>query len=127
MELAHVIVSMLDGKPAKVQCKTCKGTHKYKLTGNSVPVRKTGTRSAATKTVIRAADLWEQRMAKKTEADMNPYKPTHKFGLGDVVQHPSFGLGIVEELRPPTKIVVLFRDGEKILVHSLSAPAAAPA
>ncbi len=120
MELAHVIVSMLDGKPSKVQCKTCKGVHKYKLTGNAVPIRKTGTsRSSAPKQVIRVAELWEQKMSKKTSADSFPYQATHTFLVGQVVQHPTFGLGLVEEMRSPTKMAVLFRDGEKILVHAM--------
>lgn len=119
MELAHVVVSMLDGKPSKVQCKTCKGTHRYKTSGNATPVRRTGTRVAAPKTVVRVAELWEQKMAQKHKEDAFPYQTTRKFSLGEVVQHPSFGMGIVEEVRAPNKITVLFREGEKTLVHSV--------
>lgn len=119
MDLAHVIVSMVDGKPSKVECKTCRSTHRFKATGGPIggPPR---TRNTAPKTVIRAAELWEQKLAKKTEADAAPYQTTRRFNTGDVVKHPNFGMGIVEEIRSPTKIAVLFRDGEKILVHGMS-------
>jgi hypothetical protein len=120
MELAHVIVSMLDGKPSKVQCKTCKGVHKYKTSGNAVPVRRTpGTRTTVPKQVIRVAEVWEQKISAKSKADVADYKTSRKFAVGEVVQHPNFGLGIVEEVRTPTKMAVLFREGEKILVHGL--------
>jgi hypothetical protein len=119
MELAHVIVSMVDGKPSKVQCKTCKGFHKYKTSGNSTPVKRTGTRTAAPKQVIRVAEVWEQKMSQKSKADVTSYATNRKFAVGEVVQHPNFGLGIVEEVRTATKMAVLFREGEKILVHGL--------
>lgn len=119
MELAHVIVSMLDGKPAKVQCKTCKGTHRYKTSGNATPVRRSGT--SAPKTVVRVAEIWEQKMSQKHKEDLIPYKANQRFAVGQVVQHPNFGVGIVEEVRSPTKMMVLFREGEKILVHGIGA------
>jgi hypothetical protein len=110
---------MLDGKPSKVQCKTCRGEHRYKTSGSPAPARKTGTRTTVPKTVIRAAELWEQKMSQKHKEDAHPYQANRKFAAGDVVQHPSFGFGIVEEIRSPTKISVLFRDGEKLLVHAI--------
>lgn len=119
IELAHVVVSMVDGRPSKVQCKTCRGTHRYKTSGNASPVKRTASASAP-KTVIRASELWEQKMAKKAAEDMVNYQVSQSFKAGQVVKHPSFGLGVVEEVRSPTKVLVFFRDGEKILAHGLS-------
>jgi hypothetical protein len=119
MELAHVVVSMVDGKPSKVQCKTCRGTHRYKTSGSSAPVKRS---TAAPKTTIRASELWEQKMSKKHAEDVIPYQTTRLFAAGNVVKHPTFGLGIVEEVRPPTKVLVFFREGEKVLVHGLGQP-----
>lgn len=120
MDLAHVTVSMLDGKPSKVQCKTCKGTHKYKLGSGSTSSGPRKTRTAAPKTVIRAAELWEQKLSQKT-GDAAPYQTSRKFAAGEVLNHPNFGMGIVEEIRG-NKVLVLFREGEKILVHGMGAP-----
>jgi len=121
IELAHVIVSMLDGKPSKVQCKTCRGTHKYKILGGVTVPSKPGTRRAsAPKTVIRASELWEQKMSTKAKEDILPYKTSESFKKGEVVQHPTFGVGIVEEVRSSNKVAVFFRDGEKLLAHGLS-------
>lgn len=119
MELAHVIVSMVDGKPSKVQCKTCRGTHKYKTAASLTGVTKTRS-PRAVKTVIKVSEIWEQKLAKKNKEDVAPYKANSTFTMGDVVQHPTFGLGIVEELRGTTKVLILFREGEKLLVHALA-------
>jgi hypothetical protein len=122
MELAHVIVSMIDTRPAKVICKTCKGTHNYKRQGATVTRSTgTGTRKAATPRVsVRAADYWEEKMAEQSNAQVVTYSPKQSFAKGDVLKHTQFGMGIVQELRQGGKIIVLFRDGDKTLVHGLA-------
>ena len=51
---------------------------------------------------------------------MLSYRVTEKFNQGDLVQHPKFGVGIVEEVRRGGKILVLFRLGEKVMVHEMA-------
>ena len=36
---------------------------------------------------------------------------------GDLVQHPSFGLGVATANKDGSKIEVLFEEGPKVLVH----------
>ena len=45
------------------------------------------------------------------------YSPKDTFKPGDLVQHPSFGLGVATALKDATKIEVLFEEGAKVLVH----------
>ena len=57
---------------------------------------------------------WEDAIAK------NPSKPisyvmSGRFALGALVDHSSFGLGMVLSLTPPDKMEVLFREGIKAL------------
>ena len=40
---------------------------------------------------------------------------TESFAVGDVVEHPKFGSGVVQEVFPPDKMQILFRDGAKML------------
>ena len=121
MELAHVVVSMLDTRPAKVVCKTCKAEHKFRLAPGSTPrASKRGRVSKSpAKTTVRASELWEEKMAacKKESID---YNIKHSFSSGDLIQHSMFGLGIVEEAHSNGKMLVLFRGGEKLLVHGRS-------
>lgn len=125
MELAHVIVSMIENKPARVQCKTCKGQHNYKRSGGTAMPR--ASRSASPrkttvpKSVIKVAELWEQKMSSKKLAPTIPYTVKTKFAVGDVLQHPNFGVGIVEEVRSNGKMAVLFREDQKVLVHGMGA------
>jgi hypothetical protein len=50
---------------------------------------------------------------------MKTYSPKELFQKGEVINHKSFGIGIIEEVRIDKKIVVIFRAGEKVLVHGL--------
>ena len=127
MDLAHVIVAMIDNKPAKVICKTCKSQHKYKRLGTAEAIKKASKPRAARKTAatetVRVAELWEQKMAENKEARSRMYSPQATFLKGDVIEHPKFGMGFVQEVRLGNKVAVLFRDEEKVLVHSMAPPA----
>ena len=48
----------------------------------------------------------------------DPYAVSSKFGADDLIDHPTFGLGIVKEARSGNKIEVLFEEGPKLLVHN---------
>ena len=119
LELAHVIVAMLDTKPARVQCKTCKAQHGYKKTGPAeAGVKKTRAKKSGEpkKAVVRAAVYWEEKVAKLAAKVPRPYAVNARFDASDLLEHPTFGLGVVETIRGE-KIVVLFKDGEKTLIH----------
>jgi hypothetical protein len=125
MELAHVIVSMLDSQPAKVICKTCKSEHKFRKAPGARASKSSSTRlskpSTATQ-VVRAAEYWEQKMREAKKVG-RPYAISDTFQVGDVVEHSKFGPGIVETVVSPGKVTVFFRDGEKTLVHGMQKPA----
>ena len=59
------------------------------------------------------------------------YAPAEKFEVGDRMEHPSFGQGIVELAAEPGKVTVFFPSGRRLLVHDRQAarpslPKAAP-
>ncbi len=124
LELAHVIVAMIDGRPARVQCKTCKAQHGYKRVGATeiAVAKKRAAKTRSTepkKTVVKAAVFWEERVAQLSAKVPRPYAVSERFDATDLLEHPTFGLGVVETIRGE-KIVVLFRDGEKTLIHGKS-------
>jgi hypothetical protein len=121
MELAHVIVSMVDGNPAKVICKTCKSEHKHrKNAGVKTPRASKGVARPATKTqVIRAAEYWEKKV-REAKRVPRPYNVQETYAAGDVVEHSKFGPGYVDEVKGNGKIQVFFRDGEKLLIHGMT-------
>lgn len=120
MELAHVIVSMLDSRPAKVICKTCKSEHKHRLPPGTRAKRKTSTAGRPrVKNTVRAAELWEEKIAASSSKTV-PYSIQSSFQSGDLINHSIFGVGVVEDAKDNGKMLVLFRGGEKVLVHGRS-------
>ncbi len=47
-----------------------------------------------------------------------PYDPNTKFAVGEVVSHPSFGVGLVTLLIGPQKVEIAFPSGAKLLAHN---------
>ena len=103
-------------------CKMCKGNHNFKRIGDTKAKSATRntTSAAPRKKVVLAQDFWQEQMDLQKGKPMKPYSPKQVFLKGEVINHPSFGIGIIEEVRIDKKIVVIFRSGEKILVHALS-------
>lgn len=116
LSLAHVVTAMVEGRAKRVICKTCKSEHGYRAGG--VEGRITHRAALRQKTVILASEYWQTRI-NESKGEPVPYAPTATFRKGDVMAHPKFGLGCVEEVRLSGKILVFFRDGEKILIHAL--------
>ncbi len=119
MELAHVIVSMVEGGPSKVLCKTCKSQHKFKrVSSESIP--QVAKKSAHPKTIVNVEALWEQRINAVVDKHSKAYSPKSTYRPNELIEHSIFGLGVVQETRGTGKMVVLFRNGVKILVQGSS-------
>ena len=92
---------------------TCKSNRKFR--------RKRLTTKKSTRTPRRrnAAAEWDEKMAANSNKVELNYSPQETFPVGDVINHVKFGMGIVEAMHGDKKALVLFREGEKILVHGL--------
>lgn len=117
MVLAHTILALEGGKPARVECNTCHGQHNYRPgtpDARSAPaaVARADGDAKAGRTRVSFDDL----MAART-APVRPYSPKTAFAMDDTVSHPTFGRGIVAAVRAD-KIDVMFRAGTKTLVHA---------
>jgi hypothetical protein len=119
--LAHIIVTMKDATtPDKVMCKTCKGTHSFKDPGATK--RKTSvdrvikSAKSGKKQTESVAELWNKAINKST-AHSKAYSTKEAFALGDVIDHPTFGQGVVERLIDNNKIEVIFQDEYRTLMH----------
>ena len=49
---------------------------------------------------------------------IRPYATTETFTVGDRIDHPKFGVGVVAAESGPTKIQVEFPDNLRILIHA---------
>lgn len=116
---------MKDSKLAdKVQCKTCKATHSFKDPGatkaktsvnkviKSAKAKSRGSKRS-TETV---GELWTKAINKNTTGTKS-YTIKGSFITGDIIDHPTFGQGVVEKLIDDNKIEVLFQDDYRTLMH----------
>lgn len=126
LELAHVVVAVVTGRPAKVQCKTCRTVHAYKSkSAGATATRKrasssekpAGTRSRGGASRNDYDDLIKGRDVSRAQR----YKPATEFGEGAVLSHPTFGVGLVTRVLSDGKIEVIFPAGSKVLVHARGA------
>ena len=100
---SHVIVALNEaGQIARVRCGTCKGEHNYKAPSDK-PKRAASTRSP------RSSDLVASGPTKI-------YSTQQRFKIGDQISHPTFGLGLVHDVREK-KIDVKFGRDAKVLIH----------
>jgi hypothetical protein len=128
MVLAHTILAMVGDKLARVRCNTCNGEHAYKARapGEAAPkaakaakVAKPKKPGAKKRTVGSKAIVltFEELIATKDAANAMKYAPTATFRMDSLVDHPSFGLGVVTGVKPD-KVDVTFKGDIKTLVHN---------
>ena len=118
MSLGHTILALVGGKPARVRCNTCQGEHNYRGSAGSEPrkgswePREVRERREARPSVT----SWEALLAGKDLSRARRYSAKEKYATEEVIQHPSFGIGLVQEVRGD-KIQVAFKADVKTLVH----------
>src|SRR3989441_10843945 len=118
MNLGHPTLAMVGGKPVRVRCNTCHGEHNYRGPAGADPrkgswaPREVRERRAATPSVT----SWEALLAGKDLAHARRYSARDKYTPQEVIQHPLFGIGLVQEVRGD-KIQVAFKADVKTLVH----------
>lgn len=120
--LAHIIVTMKSADvPDKVQCKTCKTTQSYKDPGakkkkTSIERVVKSAKASRGKTTESVGELWTKALNRST-AGAKAYTIKGSFQMGDLIDHPTFGQGVVEKLIDDNKIEVLFQDDIRTLMH----------
>jgi len=125
--LNHRIVAMVGDKVVRVECNTCGGVHNYYPPPALKPVKTPGG-SAAPRTSASAAPRAPKKDPQQADRDewlalrsnmkldrAITYNMNTKFSADDVVDHPTFGFGVVKLIVAPNKMQVLFEDGIKLL------------
>ena len=122
----HVIVALVAGKPAKVECNGCGKQHQYRAappgsstgtTGGSGTGEKKPRASKSSTPAVPAVDFDALVAGREARA----YSPNERYGVGDVMRHPNFEVGVVTAAPAAQKIEVTFRAGKKILLHDRQA------
>ena len=107
----HIIISIKDEAPLKVQCNICTRQHKYRPP--TVPKKATKRQT----TNLKDADQkeWEALQPTLDSSKAKSYAMSETYKLKALIDHPTFGLGIVQRIIGTQKIEVLFKDGKKTM------------
>jgi hypothetical protein len=108
---AHVIVVMTEENPEKVQCSTCSREHKYRppTAAKKPSVRKTIDPKDAER------KEWELLRPNMKSEKATDYSMTGAYKVKALINHPLFGLGLVQRVAGSQKVEVLFEDGKKTM------------
>lgn len=101
----HTIVAMGEEHPTEVRCDKCKHL--------SAPKKTVARRSTDPKKSEQ--DEWTALRPDMDSARARDYSMTESYKAKSLVNHPVFGLGLVQRQAGPQKMAVLFADGEKIM------------
>lgn len=141
LNLNGVVSALVNNRPVKVQCRTCRMFQDYRP-----PVNEALARQKALQKVLRMRDrrapvparpsresparenldqsAVARRLWDEATKDVNPlksrvYNPRLAFHKDDLIAHPVLGLGVVSATGDD-HVLVLFRDGFKRLDHNRS-------
>ncbi len=109
----HVIVAVLGGRPAKVECLGCHKQHQFRVGRPGASTTRPRRASIATPEAAPTETL-STRLTSKTPRD---YSPASRYSVDEAVRHPQFGVGLVVGRPGPGKIDVEFSTGRKVLLH----------
>ena len=128
--LAHAVVALVAGKPDKVECKTCGKQHKYRAKAPKTPkapadgteaapkkpkavkAKTTATRTRKSKETEAG---WEEALAGRDMVNSKPYTISGEYQEREVINHKTFGFGVIVKLLAEGKMQVRFKEGTKLL------------
>lgn len=123
----HVIVAVADGKIAQVQCKSCGGYHKYRPIATARMSLKKNTKTSIAASTREGTPTTAKKQTAPKEVTpqvapnarpMRPYSiKSSDYQLGDRIEHPKFGTGIVDGFPAPGKMNVTFANERILLVY----------
>jgi hypothetical protein len=107
----HVVITMGEEGPVNVRCNTCNREHKYRPpTAAKKPAKQ---QSVQPKDAERKE--WQDLRPSLNSAEATDYSMTSSFKVKGLINHPVFGLGVVQRVVGPQKIEVLFEAGKKMM------------
>ena len=113
MLLGHTVLAMVGERPARVRCNTCQGEHVYRPAAAAPAARASARAGEREKPVV---TTWAALLQGKDLARARKYSTQNRFEKDEVIHHPQFGIGIVQEVRGD-KIGVAFKADVKTLVQ----------
>ncbi|WP_305042712.1 hypothetical protein [Geoalkalibacter sp.] len=107
----HVILSLAEKAPENVRCPKCGREHKYRPP--------TKTKDPESRRVISQQKAehreWEDLRESMNSDAARDYSMTGAYKVKSLINHPVFGVGLVQRLVGSQKMEVLFEGGKKMM------------
>jgi hypothetical protein len=114
----HVVVAKVGAQIVKVQCKQCSGYHRYKSPHGAPAEKKLPSAIRTPKEPKAPVERFEKpSVVADLTKPARPYRASEQFEVGERIDHPSFGQGVIE-IAEPGKITVFFATGRRVLVQA---------
>jgi hypothetical protein len=115
----HVVVAKVGDQIAKVQCKECHAYHRYRSGDKVAPSKTRATGTPRAKVTRAPVERFEKpAVAADLSRAVRTYSAAERYAVGDRIDHPVFGQGVVEASPEPGKVTVFFAVGRKVLVQA---------
>jgi hypothetical protein len=115
LKLAHTILAMVGARVARVRCNTCQSEHAYRATAKAAAKKRAESSKHLSKPEARLLNL-DELLKGKDSGHPHRYSTGEVFARGEVVEHPTFGTGVVLGIRGD-RFDSLFRAGVKTLAQ----------
>jgi hypothetical protein len=114
----HVVVAKVGEQIVKVQCKQCSGYHRYRSPHNAPAEKKLPATNRPPREAKPPVERFEKpAVAADLSKPSRTYRASETYEVGDRIDHPSFGQGVIE-IAEPGKITVFFASGRRVLVQA---------
>jgi hypothetical protein len=113
--LDHTIIAMDGEMVSKVRCKSCGNLHKFREPLDLQKIEKAREKKSSGDEA-KAQIIWESSLA-EAKGKERDYSMAAKYRIGDIVNHQTFGKGLVMKLYT-NKCDMLFKDRERLMAST---------
>lgn len=107
----HLILSLSGDQPKQVQCQVCDRQHNFRP---PTKTRKVSLKAAAEKRSVENKK-WEKVNSNTEATNAKTYSMDIGYKVDTLINHSSFGIGVVQRIVGERKMEVLFENGVKLL------------
>ncbi|MEO6775667.1 MAG: hypothetical protein ABI467_22085 [Kofleriaceae bacterium] len=118
----HVVVAKVGDQIVKVHCKECNKEHRYKSPHAAAKAVRHPSLSTPKPERAKPVERFEKpAVAADLSRPAKSYRASESYAVGERVEHPNFGQGVVE-VSESGKVTVFFASGRRVLVQAKDAP-----
>jgi hypothetical protein len=114
----HTIIAIVDNLPKKVKCNTCNAQHNFR----AKPFKRISTKSKSSTRKTRSKETTHEeylfRLTGGDPTNSKKYNTKGNFEKDEIIDHLSFGIGLVLSVIQVNKIIILFKDGPRLLIQN---------